>query len=134
MKTSCINAITAISFMLVLSQCIVVEPGGDHSGTAAQLPDRIPVESAAPLSAGTSDGIVTIRQNGRVLCTFRADRPNIEDTRWQNNQSQIVVKSRGNHGPAAVQLFDARSGRELGRVMAYDIRGGQPAWAAGMGE
>jgi hypothetical protein len=33
-----------------------------------------------------------------------------------------------------VQLFDSRTGTEKGRVMAYDIRSGQPAWAAGMGE
>ena len=45
-----------------------------------------------------------------------------------------MVKSRGNHGPATVQLFNSRTGAEPGRVMAYDMRGGNPAWAAGMGE
>lgn len=54
--------------------------------------------------------------------------------RWHSEQEQIVVKSRGNHGPATVQLFDCRSGREQARVMAYEIKGGKPAWARGMGE
>ena len=66
--------------------------------------------------------------------TIRTASPNVEETRWHAEQEQIVVKSRGNHGPATVQLFNSRNGREISRVMAYDIRGGQPAWAAGMGE
>ena len=60
--------------------------------------------------------------------------PNVEETKFITEQQEIVVKSRGNHGPATVQLFDTKSGKEKGRVMAYEIRGGKPAWAAGMGE
>jgi hypothetical protein len=118
----------------LLTQCIVVGPDGTPTGSATQLPDRVPVESAGPLSASTSGDSVIIRQGGRVLSSFRAASPIIEETRWRDEQNRIVVKSRGNRGPATVQLFDPRSGREVGRVMAYDIRGGKPAWAAGMGE
>ena len=87
-----------------------------------------------PLTAITSFGAVTIRQGSRTLCSFRTASPNVEQTRFVSEQEQIVVKSRGNHGPATVQLFDSRSGRELGRVMAYEIRGGQPRWAAPFAE
>jgi hypothetical protein len=58
----------------------------------------------------------------------------VEQTRWASEQEQIVVKSRGNHGPATVQLFSSRTGADLGRVQAYEIRDGQPGWVAGMGE
>jgi hypothetical protein len=58
----------------------------------------------------------------------------VEETRFINEQQQIVVKTRGNHGPATVQLFNARTGKEEGRVMAFEIKKGKPAWAAGMGE
>jgi hypothetical protein len=58
----------------------------------------------------------------------------VEETRFISEQDQIVVKSRGNHGPATVQLFNTRTGAQQGSVMAYEVRGGFPAWAAGMGE
>lgn len=60
--------------------------------------------------------------------------PNIEQARFFNEQEQVVVKSRGNHGPATVRLFNSRTGAEPGRVFACAIQNGQPAWTAGMGE
>ena len=133
MKTSRIKILATPLLALALSQCIVVEPGTNGSGTANQIPGSTP-SYGQPLTAQTSAGSVTIREGDRVVSSFRAASPNVEQTRWHAEQQQIVVKSRGNHGPATVQLFNSRNGRELGRVMAYDIRGGQPAWAAGMGE
>ncbi|MGB6222508.1 hypothetical protein [Haloferula sp.] len=61
-------------------------------------------------------------------------QPNVEETKFINEQDQIVVKSRGNHGPATVQLFDSKTGRQEGKVMAYEITDDQPLWAAGMGQ
>ena len=133
MKTSHIKILAAPILTLTLSQCLVVEPGANGSGTATQLPGSAP-SYGQPLTAETGAGSVTIREGSRVVSSFRTASPNVEQTRWHAEQEQIVVKSRGNHGPATVQLFNSRSGRELGRVMAYDIRNGQPAWAAGMGE
>lgn len=75
-----------------------------------------------------------IREGGRIVSSFRTALPNVEETRWASEQEQIVVKSRGNHGPATVQLFNSRNGSELGRVFAYEIRNGQPAWAVSMAE
>jgi hypothetical protein len=87
-----------------------------------------------PLTATAGHSSVTIREGNRVLCSVRTAMPNVEQTRWAQEQERIVVKSRGNHGAATIQLFDSRSGRELGRVMAYDALGGDPRWAAGMGQ
>jgi hypothetical protein len=76
---------------------------------------------------------VTVREGGRVLTSFRTARPNVEETRWYSEQEQIVVKSRGNHGLATVELFESRTGRLLGTVMAYEAASGPP-WARSMAE
>jgi hypothetical protein len=73
-------------------------------------------------------------EGSRRASVCRTASPNIEKTRWHRGQEQIFVKSRGNHGPATVQLFDSRSGRQLGTVMAYELANGGPDWARGMAE
>lgn len=87
-----------------------------------------------PLRVKKLQGRITIYEGSRALATCKTVAPNIESTRFINEQQQIVVKSRGNHGPATLQLFDSRDGAEKGRIMAFDVRNGQPSWAAGMGE
>jgi hypothetical protein len=87
-----------------------------------------------PLTALKGAGKVTIKEGKVVVTTLKTASPNVEETRFINEQEQIVVKSRGNHGPATVQLFNSRTGKEEGRVKAFEIKNGQPAWAAGMGE
>ncbi len=77
---------------------------------------------------------VTIMKGPTQISICRTASPNVEETRFVNDQQQIVVKSRGSHGPATVQLFKTADGSELDRVMAHEIRNNQPAWAAGMGE
>jgi hypothetical protein len=66
-----------------------------------------------------------------TICLIRTELPNVE--RWEiiNRNTEIVIKSRGERGPAAVQLFDTRTGILKGKVMAYAIRDGQPEWAQG---
>ena len=66
-----------------------------------------------------------------TVCLIRTDLPNVE--RWEiiNRNMEIVIKSRGDRGPAAVELFDTKSGILKGKVMEHAIRDGQPAWAAG---
>jgi hypothetical protein len=93
-----------------------------------------PASDGQPLEAVNGKGTVIIVEGSRKVTVCHTASPHIEQTRFINEQQQIVVKSRGNHGPATVQLFDTRSGAEQGRVMAYDIRGSSPPWAAGMGE
>jgi hypothetical protein len=120
---------------LTLNSCIVEVPGGPvANGTATQLPGNAPAYYGQPLTAVNGLGTVTIREGSRTVCSFRTASPNIEETRFINEQNQIVVKSRGNHGPATVQLFNTRTGRQEGTVMAYEIANGGPSWAAGMAE
>jgi hypothetical protein len=127
-----IAIILAPAAALLLGSCVVEVPSNSQ-GAATQLPDKIPA-SGQPLTAVTGQGSVIIREGSRTLTSFRTARPNIEETRWYQGQQQIVVKSRGNHGPATVELFESRTGRKLGTVMAYELANGGPAWAKGMAE
>ncbi len=87
-----------------------------------------------PLTTVNGHGAVTIMEGKRKVAVCRTSSPNIEETRFINEQQQIVVKSRGNHGPATVELFDSFTGKQKGSVKAYEIHDGKPSWAAGMGE
>ena len=87
-----------------------------------------------PLTAVNGQGRVSIMEGSRTVATCYTAKPNIEQTRFINEQEQIVVKSRGNHGPATVQLFNSRSGRQEGTVQAFELAGGGPTWAAGMAD
>ncbi|HCN75897.1 MAG TPA: hypothetical protein DIT13_01735 [Verrucomicrobiales bacterium] len=131
-----ILAITAIGLAsLTLTQC-VIDPA-----VLAELEKASQANSQGsrpyygqPYTVSVGQGAVTIMEGSRRVSTCYTASPNVENTRFISEQQQIVVKSRGNHGPATVQLFDTRTGRQEGRVMAYEIRGGFPAWATGMGE
>lgn len=119
---------------LLLTSCAIEVPSNSSApGSATQLPGSAP-SYGQPLTSINGQFSVVIMEGARRVSVCKTASPNVEETRWHAEQEQIVVKSRGNHGPATVQLFNSRNGRELGRVMAYDIRGGQPAWAAGMDE
>ncbi|BCX48669.1 hypothetical protein HAHE_25770 [Haloferula helveola] len=121
----------AVLGCLPLCQCVVEEPEtttGNNSLTPVERPSY-----GEPLTAQTGPGSVTIREGGRFVATIPTARPNVEETRWYAEQEQIVVKSRGNHGPATVQLFNSRTGQQLGSVMAYEAANG-PAWAQSMAE
>ena len=87
-----------------------------------------------PLSSVSGQGTVTILEGQRKVAVCKTTAPNIEQTKFIEEQNKIVVKSRGNHGPATVQLFDTRTGRELGTVKAFELGNGGPAWAAGMAD
>lgn len=101
-------------------------PDGAGQGSSTQ-------PYGAPLTVEVAAGMVTIREAGKVVTSFTAARHNVEKTRWYDEQEKIVVKSRGNHGPATVELFDSRSGKKLGSVMAYEAATG-PQWAQSMAE
>ena len=89
-------------------------------------------QGTGSLHAEVAQGGVRITQGGKKVCFLRTASPNVEKKHFINNKSQIVVKSRGNHGPATVELFDARTGVLKGKVLSYAIQHGQPAWARGM--
>ena len=94
---------------------------------------------ATPAPGGTLTPVkgvsnVQLRRGGQTVAVCQTAMPKVETVRFIDGQRQIVVKSRGSHGPATVQLFDCSTGLEKDRVMAYEIRNGNPSWAAGMGE
>lgn len=117
--------------VLAVGQCGAMPPA--TPAATSQLPAAAPA-NGQPLTATKGPGTVTIKEGDKVLATIQTASPNVEETRWHAEQEQIVVKSRGNHGPATVQLFNSRDGKEIARIKAYEIRDNQPAWAAGMGE
>jgi len=82
--------------------------------------------------AVVAQGGVRITQNGQKVSFLRTASPNVEQHHFIFNKARMVVKSRGNHGPATVELFDTRTGALKGKVLAYAIQHGQPAWARGM--
>ena len=108
--------------------------GYEHGYDKARALDRKPqsAASARRLVASVEQGKIVIRQSGRTVATLRTAAPNIETYRFTPDQKQMVIKSRGNHGPATVELFDVKTGVLRDKVLAYAIRGGKPTWARGM--
>ena len=118
---------------LALTQCVITESDLENAVAEANA-NTSSNAYGQPLTAVNGQGTVTIMEGTRAVSTLRTASPNIEETRFISEQNQIVVKSRGNHGPATVQLFDSRSGRQEGTVMAYELANGGPNWAAGMAD
>ena len=117
---------------LALTQCVISE--ADLENAVAEANASSSPSYGQPLTAVRGQGQVTIMEGNRTVSTISTASPNIEQTRWYQEQEQIVVKSRGNHGPATVQLFNSRTGRLEGTVMAYELANGGPTWAAGMAD
>jgi hypothetical protein len=105
--------------------------GGYNNGYAK--PSQ-PQGSGGGMTAVVGQGKVTVMQGGLVVSTLRTAAPNVESQRFIAGQQQLVVKSRGNHGAANVELFDVRTGVLRDKILAYAIKGGKPAWARGMEE
>jgi hypothetical protein len=90
-----------------------------------------PKRGYPPLDVRVEQTSVRLLRRGMTVCLIRTDLPKVE--RWEiiNRNTEIVIKSRGDRGPAAVELFDTQSGILKGKVMEYAIHDGQPAWASG---
>lgn len=84
------------------------------------------------VTAVVGQGQIRIMNGGRTVSTIRTAAPNIEKHHFTNGKQQMVVKSRGNHGPATVELFDVQTGALRDKVLAYSIEYGNPSWARGM--
>ena len=93
-----------------------------------------PASYGQPFTAVNGRWTVVIKEGDRTVAVCKTASPNIEQTRFISEQNKIVVKSRGNHGPATVELFDTRTGRLEGTVKAYEIGSGGPSWAEGMAD
>jgi hypothetical protein len=90
-----------------------------------------PKKGYPPLDVSVEQAGVRVLRRGMTVCLIRPDLPTVE--RWEviNRNTEIVIKSRGDRGPAAVELFDTQSGILKSKVMEYAIHNGQPGWASG---
>jgi hypothetical protein len=111
---------------------------GYEAGYSAGIkPGAKPPENLShgqPLTVKKGRGTVTVTEGKTVRSVCKTALPNVEEIKFIEEQMKLVVKSRGNHGPAIVQLFKSYTGEQIGQVKAYEIKPGKPAWAAGMGE
>jgi hypothetical protein len=73
------------------------------------------------------NGKVSICEEGKVLATVSATKPFIEQWGFSQDNRHIVIKSRGAHGPATIQLFGLKDGPAEATVDAYSEN--LPEWA-----
>ena len=79
-------------------------------------------------------GGLMITEKGAPLSSIRTALPVVEEWRFVNGGKNVVTKSRAEHGPATIELFDTDSGERKGSVPAYTVKNGHPAWAAAYAE
>ena len=68
---------------------------------------------------------VTIRHGGKTVSIVRSGLPNVEETRFvqEGGEKTIAVKSRGNHRPALLELFDVHAGTLKDKLKAFAVEG-----------
>jgi hypothetical protein len=90
--------------------------------------------AAAGVQVQVEQSQVRLLRSGKTIAICRTQLPEIEKWKLINGNRQIVVKSRGRHGPAAVELFNVMDGSLADKVMAFAITNGKPEWARGFEE
>jgi hypothetical protein len=75
---------------------------------------------------------VRLLRNGMTVCLIRTQFSKVEDWQLINGNTEIVIKSRSQRGPVAIELFDTRTGILKGKVMAGQAE--RPSWAEGLWE
>lgn len=81
------------------------------------------------LEATVVQGRINITQGNRTLSVIKPTLPNVENWKFVNGRHQIIVKSRGNHGPAMVEKFNTAGGVLVDKVMAAAIQKSGATWA-----
>ena len=71
---------------------------------------------------------VVICRRGKVLCRVESAGAHVEDWSFISNGAQFVLKTRGNHGPASVELHDTATGKLIETTPAWS-EGKLPTWA-----
>lgn len=137
MKLSII-VFSCAAVLLVTVGCETSSTTGDSGGA------EVPAFTNAPAAAGAGEsnpfegkqipGGVEIYELGTKITTLKSSLPNVEAWKFVSGGTQVVVKSRASHGPAAVELFDVAGGVLKEKVMAFDIKDGKPEWAAAYAE
>ena len=90
-----------------------------------------PRRGYASLDVSVEPAGVRLLRRGMTVCLIRTQLPKVEKWEIINRNTEIVIKSRGDYGPAVVERFDTQTGVLKGTVMAFTIREGQPEWAQG---
>ncbi len=93
-----------------------------------------PSENNVRTTVSIEQGRVRVMRGGKTLCSLVPAMTVVERYELVNNTQQIIIKSRGNHGPATVELFNLSDGTLADQVLAYAINNSQPAWARGWEE
>jgi hypothetical protein len=75
---------------------------------------------------------VRLLRKGMTVCLIRTQFSKVEGWQLINGNRDIVIKSRSQRGPAAIELFDTRTGILKAKVMATQDE--RPAWAEGFWE
>lgn len=71
---------------------------------------------------------VNVCDHGRVVANLKSAKGFIEGWDFTKNGERLVIKSRGTHGPATIELFSLRNGLAMEAVQAYEKN--LPDWAA----
>ncbi len=87
-----------------------------------------------PVKVRVEQSQVRLVRNGKTIAICRTQLFEIENWKLINGNRQIVVKSRGRHGPAAVELFNVVDGSLADKIIAFAIKDGKPVWARGLEE
>jgi hypothetical protein len=93
-----------------------------------------PVEGHGKTSVSVEQSRVRVVRAGKTLCRLQPAMAVVERYELVNHAQQIIIKSRGKHGPATVELFNLSDGSRVDQVLAYAIRKDRPAWASGWQE
>jgi hypothetical protein len=89
--------------------------------------DKDKKQEVVKLVAAVGQSTVTVKNGNAILCTVKSGLPNVEAYRFIDDKF-IAVKSRGNHGPALVELFEVQTGILRDKVMAFAVQNDQD-WA-----
>jgi hypothetical protein len=71
---------------------------------------------------------LNVCDHGKVVATLASAKGFIEGWDFTSDGEQVVIKSRGAHGPATIELFSLHNGPPAAAVPAYQKN--LPAWAA----
>lgn len=99
-----------------------VAPDGTVGWTVNGL--EIQVNSADTMRP---NGTLVLCRKGKILASIRSGKGFIEKWAFYANGSQLVLVTRGAHGPADIELHDTATGKLLASVKAYAEN--LPEWA-----
>lgn len=85
---------------------------------------EVPINSADKMRP---NGTLVLCRRGKVIAQIKSGKAYIEQWAFQANGSQLVLLTRGSHGPAEIELHDATTGKLIASVGAS--AGNLPEWA-----